>query len=100
MSDENELPELWNGFNLDSNGFVNDGCVLKCVCCGKCFGVVCTIIDGSEPPTPVWPFKQDNCPMCPLREEAWQWRTSREIERLSNRTLQERLAEYKAKLTC
>lgn len=61
-------PQPWlNGWSRINDGrTVLLGTVVCCVCCGREQGITCVVFpaDWEPPPTPVWPFGRDDCPLC------------------------------------
>lgn len=47
-----------------------DGVTIRCRGCGKDYGVTCVAFpEGFEPPPdPTFPFSEDDCPVCGLRD--------------------------------
>lgn len=74
MSLENNTRETWlHGWpRMGTEVLIGSG--VWCVGCGKDFGVTCVgIEEGYESwvenrPYPDWPFDEENCPVCYLRE--------------------------------
>lgn len=56
-----------NGWTRTGRIAVSMGTDTRCVCCGRCMGVTCVVFppDWAPPgPEPVWPFSEDDCPIC------------------------------------
>lgn len=56
-----------HGWSRTSVRYVRYGSGTHCVCCGRCYGVTCTVFDPDVeyPPEPDWPFTPADCPICP-----------------------------------
>lgn len=56
----------WLNGHYVQNGRIHIGTVSHCACCGVITGGFCAVIDDDDVlDDPVWPFREDDCPLCP-----------------------------------
>lgn len=66
-----------------------------CAGCGKLLGMACLALTGEEwPPEPRWPFNEETCPVCYLRDKLMEHERG-PVDKLTQRMLAMQAAKGK-----